>query len=549
MKVIIIGGVAGGAGTAARLRRNCESADIILIEKDEFISYANCGLPYYIGGVITDEAALQLQTPESFNRRFNVDVRVKQEVLSVDTEGKCVKVIDYKTSSIYTENYDALVISPGAVPVIPKIPGVENKHVFTLRNIPDMKKMKGYIDLNKPETAVIVGGGFIGLEMADNLYQLGISVTIVEAQSHVIAALDADMAYDVHNHIRSKGVKLVLEDSVVDIGESSVRLKSGSCIPADLVLMSVGVRPNTAFLQNSGIELGERGGIVVDNEMRTNIDNIFALGDAAYVKDFITGKDVLVPLASPANKQARIVADNICGGNSKYRGTQGTAIAKVFDMTIAITGENTSSLKAASVKYLKTFTYSGSNAGYYPGSTFMFVKLLFDAKEGKLLGAQITGKSGVDKRIDVLASAIRAGMTVSQLTELELSYAPPFSSAKDPVNMAGYAAENLLNGKVENFYVEDIAGIKDGILLDCRTQREFGLGTIEGAINIPLDSLRENLHKLDKNKTIYNFCQIGLRGYIGNRILVQNGFHALNLAGGYRHYSAFMKDKNAIAKN
>lgn len=544
MKVLIVGGVAGGAGAAARLRRNDENAKIVLFEKSGYISFANCGLPYYIGDVIIDRDDLLIQTPESFHARFNVDVRVNNEVVSVNTIDKTITVKDLKNDQTYIESYDYLVLSPGAKPVKPNFSGIEKNNVFTLRNIEDTFKIKDFVTERKPKSCAVIGGGYIGLEMADNLYQLGIKVSIIEAASHVIASLDEDMAHDVHNHIRSKGVSLHLNSKVTEIGDDFVMAEDGNRIEAEMVIMSIGVKPETGFLQGSGIQLGSRGEIVVNDYLETSADGVYAVGDAIAVKDFISGRDTLIPLASPANKQARIVADNIIGRKVSYKGTQGTAIAKVFDMTVAVTGQSETILKSTGIPFKKSYTYSLSNAGYYPGGEPMFIKLLYHADSGKLLGAQITGTKGVDKRIDQMAATLRYNGTVYDLEELELAYAPPFSSAKDPVNMAGYAAENVLTGKSNVFYVEDISCIpENAILLDVRTEGEFKKGSIDGAINISVDTLRGNIDKLDQSKEIYVYCQIGLRGYIAEQILKQNGFKVKNLSGGYRLYNAMKKDK------
>lgn len=544
MKVLIVGGVAGGAGAAARLRRNDEKTEIILFEKSGYISFANCGLPYYIGDVIVDRNDLLIQTPESFHARFNVDVRVSSEVLSVNTSDKTVTVKDIKNNRTNTESYDKLVLSPGAKPVKPNIKGIENANVFTLRNVEDTFKIKNFVAENKPKSCAVIGGGYIGLEMADNLHNLGLKVSIIEAASHVIATLDGDMAHDVHNHIRSKGAELYLNAAVTEIGDGFVKTADGKEVEADIVIMSVGVRPETGFLQGSGVELGSRGEILVNEYLETSVKDVYAVGDAISVKDFVTGKSTLIPLASPANKQARIVADNITGRKAAYNGTQGTAIAKVFEMTVAMTGQSETALIANGIAYKKSYTYSLSSAGYYPGGEPMFIKLLYAPDSGKILGAQITGTKGVDKRIDQLAATLRYNGTVYDLEELELAYAPPFSAAKDPVNMAGYAAENVLTGKSDVFYIEDIPNIpRDATLLDVRTDSEFKKGSIDGAVNISVDTLRDNLSKLDKEKPIYAYCQIGLRGYVAEQILRQNGFTVKNLSGGYRFYNAMKKDQ------
>lgn len=547
MKVLIIGGVAGGAGVAARLRRNDESAEIIMFEKGEYISFANCGLPYYIGDVITNKAALQLQTPQSFHARFGVDVRVKNEVVSVDSAAKTVVVKRVDSGETYTESYDVLVVSPGASPIRPPIEGIEKNKVFTLRNIPDTYAIKEHVDANKPKTAAVIGGGFIGIEMAENLHALGVEVSIIEAQSHVMATMDSDITHDLHNHLRSKGVALYLNSLATSFTENSVILKDGTAVPADMVILSIGVAPETRFLQGSGIELGARGEILVDDRLRTNVPDVYALGDAVSVKNIVTGKAAVVPLASPANRQARLVADIICGRDRHYVGAQGTAIAKVFDMTAACTGANEKALKDAGIPYHKTFTFSASHAGYYPGGHQMQVKLLY-SPEGVVLGGQITGYEGVDKRIDQLATAVRHKFTVYDLQELELAYAPPFSSAKDPINMAGYTASNVLEGAFHPFYIEDLEDLPaDAQLIDVRTAEEFGRGTIDKAINMPLDSLRDHLGELDQDKKVYIFCQIGLRGYLAERILAQNGFDCANMSGGYRLYEAWKNDEKAAS--
>ena len=545
MKVLIVGGVAGGAGAAARLRRNDEKSEILLFEKGGYISFANCGLPYYIGDVIPDRDDLLIQTPESFHARFNVDVRVNSEVMSVDTVNKMVTVKDGKNGSTYSESYDKLILSPGAKPLKPNIKGIESPNVFTLRNVEDTFRIKDFVTDNHPESCAVIGGGYIGLEMADNLHNLGMNVSVIEAAGHVIATLDEDMAHDVHNHIRSKGVGLYLNSTVTEIGDGFVKTADGARIDAGMVVMSVGVRPETGFIKESGIKLGRRGEILVNEYLETSVKDVYAVGDAISVKDFVSGKDALIPLASPANKQARIVADNVSGRKVAYHGTQGTAIAKVFDMTVAVTGQGEQQLMAAGIPYLKSFTFSPSNAAYYPGGKPMFIKLIYAPDSGRILGAQITGTKGVDKRIDQLAASIRYKGTVYDLEELELAYAPPFSSAKDPVNMAGYVAENVLTGKSDVFYIEDVPDIsKDATLLDVRTGGEFKKGCIEGAVNIPVDSLRDNLDKLDKSKPVYIYCQIGLRGYIAEQVLRQNGFRTKNLSGGYRLYDAVMKDRS-----
>lgn len=541
-KVLIVGGVAGGATAAARLRRLDEKAQIIMFERGDFISFANCGLPYFIGDVIKDGEQLTLQTPESFKSRLNVDVRVKSEVTKIDRDKKTVEVRE-SNGKVYEESYDYLILSPGADPIVPPIEGAKTEAVFTLRNIPDTYRIKNYVLQNNPKTAVVVGAGYIGIEMAENLHTLGLDVSIVELSDHVIQPLDFDMAAEVHKHIQSKGVALYLNRGVTglhfDNGTYEVILSEGPSIKADMVILAVGVRPESGLAKDAGLELGFRDCIVTDNHMKTSDPFIYAVGDAVEVVDVITGKKVFVPLASPANRQGRIAADNIAGKNSTYGGTLGTAILKAFDMTVATTGSNEKTLKVAGIDYEKSFTFSASNASYYPGATFMTIKLLFEKISGKVLGAQITGYKGVDKRIDVIATAIKAGMNVSDLTNLELSYAPPFGSAKDPVNMAGYVASNIISEDAKIFHWHDIKDLdpEKVTILDVRTETEFSNGSINGAVNIPVDSLRERISELDSKKPVYVFCQIGLRGYISSRILMQNGFdNVYNLSGGYRLY-------------
>lgn len=543
MKVVIVGGVAGGASTAARLRRNHELAEIVLLEKGEFISFANCGLPYYIGDVITDEEELQLQTPESFRSRFNVDVRVFNEVIQVDPQNKWVEVRKVLTGEVYRERYDKLVLSPGAKPINPFEDDVEDGHVFTLRNIPDTLAIRRYVDIHKPKTCVVVGAGFIGLEMAENLERRGVKVSIIEAADHVIAPLDADVAHEVHNYIRGQGMNLYLGKKCSAIGDGFVTLDDGSIVEAEMVLLSIGVMPETGFLAGSGIALGGRGEILVDDYLRTSAQDVYAVGDAIAVTNFITQNPGMIPLAGPANKQGRMVADTICGRPRAYEGSLGTSVMKLFDMTVAAVGAKEEILKADNIPYHKSFTYSASHAGYYPGGTMMLVKLMFAPDSGKVLGAQIVGYDGVDKRIDSISNAIRFGLTVYDLQKMELAYAPPFSSAKDPVNMAGYVAENILEGKMVPFYVEDLDAIPaEAMKIDVRTAEEYASGTIPGFINIPVDELRERLEELDPEKEIWLTCQIGLRGYIAQRILEGRGYHTHNLAGGYRRYLATVSD-------
>ena len=545
MKTIIVGGVAGGASAAARLRRLNENDEIIILERGDYISFANCGLPYFIGGEITDKNMLTLQTPESLRKRFNIDVRVKSEAVKISPEAHTVTVRNADTGEEYEETFDKLILSPGAEPIRPNISGIELPHVFTLRNIPDTMRIKGFIDGSKPRKAVVVGGGYIGVEMAENLIEAGLEVSIVELADHLIAPLDADMAADVHRYIRSKGIKLFLNNGVTEITDKKVILQNGR-IEADMVIMSVGVRPETSLAKECGIALDPRGSIIVNSHMQTNYPDIYAVGDAVEVKDFVTGKPAFIPLAGPANKQGRIAADNISGLSSEYKGTQGSAVLKLFNMTVATTGLNEKRAAAEGIDYDKTYTYSASHASYYPNATNMSVKILWDKNTKKLLGAQIVGFDGVDKRMDVLAAAIRFGAEVTDLKELELCYAPPFGSAKDPVNMAGYVAENVINGTVKQFFWHDIEKLpRDGsvTLLDVRTKTETARGMIDGFINIPLDTLRDNLDKLPKDKPVYVHCHSGLRSYIACRILSGNSYDCYNLAGGWRMYESVINDR------
>ncbi|MDL2238393.1 FAD-dependent oxidoreductase [Christensenellaceae bacterium OttesenSCG-928-K19] len=541
-KVLIVGGVAGGASAAARLRRLDENAEIVLFERGEYISFANCGLPYYIGGEIKDKAALTLQTPQSFKARFNVDVRIQSEVVAIDRENKNVTVKHTDTGETYRESYDELILSMGAEPIRPPVPGMDSPKVFTLRNIPDTYRIKDYIKDYQPRSAVIVGGGFIGVEMAENLLQVGLEVTMVELADQILAPLDRDMACEVHRHVRSKGVKLMLENAVTAVSETANGLQitfSDGEVFADMLILAIGVKPESSIASEAGVQTNERGGILVNESMRTSEPHIYAVGDAVEVVNFVTGQKTMVPLAGPANKQGRIAADNICGIKSTFTGTQGSAILKAFDLTVATTGINEKTAKSQNLDYEKSFTYSASHATYYPGAVNMSIKTIFDKKTGKILGAQVVGYDGADKRCDVLATAIRFGATAADLTKLELCYAPPFSSAKDPVNMAGYTIENILTGKVKIFHWHDVKEIQqdsNAILLDVRTKMEYENGSISGFKNIPLDELRSRLSELDKTKKIYVTCQIGLRGYLACRILSQNGFDCYNLSGGYRLY-------------
>lgn len=548
MKVLIVGGVAGGASAAARLRRNDESAQIILFERGEYISFANCGLPYYIGGVIREKSKLTVQTPESFHARFNVDIRTQSEVIAIDREKKTVRVRK-AGGSVYEESYDKLLLSPGAEPLRPNFPGFDGKKVFTLRNIPDTYKIKDFMDQNSPKSAVVVGGGYIGIEAAENLHRQGIKVTIVELSPHIIPPVDADTAAQLHNHLRSKGVDLRLGTGVSAIEEKDggllFTLSRGEPVKADFCVLAAGVSPESKLAGEAGLALGMRNAIAVNEYMQTSDGNIYAVGDAVQVSDAVLGGPAFIPLASPANRQGRIAADNICGKQVPYDGAQGSSILGVFDMTMAATGLSEGALQKRNIPYLKSFTYSPSNASYYPGGLPMSIKLLFSPDTGRVLGAQAVGFAGVDKRVDVIAAVIRLGGKVSDLTRLELCYAPPFSSAKDPVNMAGYAAENILKGMVTPFYAEDVEKLdpENTVLVDVRTPMEFANGTLPGAINLPLDSLRQTFAQLPRDKEIAVFCQIGLRGYLASRILTQQGFaNVRNLSGGYRLWKEMQAD-------
>ena len=544
MNYLIIGGVAGGATVAARLRRMDEKANIILFERGKYVSYANCGLPYYIGDTINNREKLFVQTAKGFTDRFRIDIRTEQEVTAIRPDKKEVEIKNLSTGETYTETYDKLVLSPGAEPLRPGIEGIGSKKIFTLRNVPDTDTIKNYVNTENPKRAIVVGGGFIGLEMAENLHDLGIQVDVVEMANQVMAPLDFSMAAIVHRQLTDKGVGLHLEDGVSRFEEKdggvTVHLRSGKQIATDMVLLSIGVRPETKLAKDAGLAIGERGGITVNDYMQTSDADIYALGDAVEVRHLVTGQPALIPLAGPANKQGRIVADNIVFGNKeKYPGSIGTSIAKVFDLTVATAGANAKLLQRNNIPYISSYTHGASHAGYYPGAVPLSIKILFAPENGKLLGAQIVGFNGVDKRIEMLAQVIQRGGTVHDLTELEHAYAPPYSSAKDPVNMAGFVAENILNKKSRIIQWRELAELPaDTIRIDVRTHDEYKLGTIPGFINIPVDELREHLDELPKEKPIVVTCAVGLRGYLAYRILVQNGFkHVRNLSRGYKTWS------------
>lgn len=544
MNYLIIGGVAGGATVAARLRRMDEKANIILFERGKYVSYANCGLPYYIGDTINNREKLFVQTAKGFTDRFRIDIRTEQEVTAIRPDKKEVEIKNLSTGETYTETYDKLVLSPGAEPLRPSIEGIGSKKIFTLRNVPDTDTIKNYVNTENPKRAIVVGGGFIGLEMAENLHDLGIQVDVVEMANQVMAPLDFSMAAIVHRQLTDKGVGLHLEDGVSRFEEKdggvTVHLRSGKQIATDMVLLSIGVRPETKLAKDAGLAIGERGGITVNDYMQTSDANIYALGDAVEVRHLVTGQPALIPLAGPANKQGRIVADNIVFGNKeKYPGSIGTSIAKVFDLTVAAAGANAKLLQRNNIPYISSYTHGASHAGYYPGAVPLSIKILFAPENGKLLGTQIVGFNGVDKRIEMLAQVIQRGGTVHDLAELEHAYAPPYSSAKDPVNIAGFVAENILNKKSRIIQWRELAELPaDTIRIDVRTHDEYKLGTIPGFINIPVDELREHLDELPKEKPIVVTCAVGLRGYLAYRILVQNGFkHVRNLSGGYKTWS------------
>ncbi len=550
MKVVIVGGVAGGATAAARIRRLDEQAEIVVFERSGFISYANCGLPYYIGGTIADENDLTLQTPESFYSRFNVAVKVHHEVIKINAESKTVTVKNLETGKEFDESYDKLLLSPGAKPIKPNFEGIDSEKVFTLRTVEDTLKIKEWVDINHPKSAVIAGGGFIGLEVAENLKELGMDVTIVQGHNQLMTPFDSDMAAFIHAEVRNQKVNLVLNKMVDGFEETdkgiNVKLKDSDSIPTDMVILAIGVTPENSLAKDAGLQLGIKGSIIVNDKMETNIPDIYAVGDVVQIKNFVTDTDALISLAGPANKQGRIAADNICGMNIRYTGGQGSSIIKVFDLTAAVTGINEQTANALNVKTDKVILSPMSHAGYYPGSQTMTMKVLFEKETYRLLGAQIIGYDGVDKRIDVLATAIRAGLKAYELAELDLTYAPPYSSAKDPVNMAGFIIENIKNGVVKQWYYEDADKLKCDeslTLLDTRTPMEYNRGHIEGFINIPVDELREHIHELDKSKPVYVICQSGLRSYIASRILAGNGFDVYNFAGGFRFYDTVHNDK------
>jgi len=549
-KYLIIGGVAGGASTAARLRRLDENAEIVIFERGKYISYANCGLPYYVGETIKEREQLFVQTPETFGKRFKVDVRVENEVLSIDAETKKVSVKNLSTGETYEETYDKLILSPGAEPVRPPIPGINSKNIFTLRNVPDTDKIKKYVDEMKPKRAIIVGAGFIGLEMAENLHQRGVFVTIVEMAEQVMTVLDSEMAAEVHQHLKMKNVEFYLKDGVAAFEEDEngllIKLQSGRQLEADMVILSIGVRPEIKLAKSANLKIGDKNGILVNEYMQTSNPDIYAVGDAIEFPNPIIKKSMLAYLAGPANKQGRIAADNIVRGNKrKYKGSILTAIAKVFDLTVASTGVSEKTLKTENISYVSSITHSASHAGYYPGAIPMSIKIVFSPDTGKLFGAQIVGYEGVDKRIEMFAAVLNYGGTIFDLQELDHAYAPPYSSAKDPVNIAGFVAENILDGTMKIIHWHEVLKMdsREFVLVDVRSPLEVESGTIDGAINIPVDSTRDMLDRFPKDKKIILFCGVGLRAYISYRILAQLGYdNIFNLSGGYKTY-AFITQK------
>ena len=552
MKVVIVGGVAGGATAAARIRRLDEQAEIVVFERSGFISYANCGLPYYIGGVIEDPEDLTLQTPERFFSRFRIHMKVHHEVIAIHPDRKTVSVKNLKSGKEFEESYDKLLLSPGAKPVWPELPGMDSDKLFTLRTVEDTFRIKEFVDQKKPKSAVMVGGGFIGLEVAENLRELGLDVTIVQRPKQLMNPFDADMASFIHSEVRKHGVKLALGYGVEGFEEKNggihVLLKDSAPIHADMVVLAIGVTPESGLAKNAGLALGMKGSILVNDRMETSVPDIFAVGDAVQVKHYVTGHDALIALAGPANKQGRIAADNICGGDSRYLGSQGSSVIKIFDMTAATTGINETNARKAGLDVDTVILSPMSHAGYYPGGKLMTMKVVFEKETYRLLGAQIVGYDGVDKRIDVLATAIHAGMKATDLKDLDLAYAPPYSSAKDPVNMAGFMIDNISKG-LKQWHLSDAADLpRDGsvTLLDTRTVGEYNRGHMEGFKNIPVDELRERIGEIEAGKRVYVICQSGLRSYIATRILEGYGFETYNFAGGFRFYDAVMNDRALI---
>ncbi|MPW27263.1 CoA-disulfide reductase [Alkalibaculum sp. M08DMB] len=556
-KVLIVGGVAGGASAAARLRRIDDDAEIILFEKGEYISFANCGLPYYIGDVIKDRKKLLLQTPTAMKKRFNIDVRVNNEVVSIDRKNKKITVVNRTTNQTYDEYYDKLILSTGSSPLRPPIPGIDADNIFTIWNIPDTDAIKNYIDNHTVKNVAIVGGGFIGVEMAENLHALGLNVSIIQRPNQLYPPLDFEMAQIMHKHIESKGINLILSDGVKEFkivnNKSSVITNSGNIIQADMIILAIGVRPNSELAKDAGLELNPKGGIIVNSFLNTCDPNIYAIGDVIQVNDYVTNADAMIPLAGPANKQGRIVANNISGVKEKYKGTQGTSVAKVFDLTVSSTGANEKTLiklgKVSGVDYYSIHLHPLNHAGYYPEGDVIHIKVLFEIATGRVLGAQAIGGIGTEKRIDIIATAIRFRATVEDLKELELAYAPPYSSAKDPVNMAGFVASNLLSGSMGIIQYNEIENLdlNENTILDLRTPAERKMGYIPNSINITVDDLRENIDSLDINKTIIVYCAVGVRAWTGISLLRQKGYKLLNLSGGFTTYSnAYYNNEDKI---
>ena len=553
MKVLIIGGVAGGATAAARIRRLDEQAEIIVFERSGYVSYANCGLPYYIGGIIEDPEELTLQTPESFFMRFRIKMKVRHEVTAIDPERKMVSVKDLESGREFVESYDKLLLSPGAKPTQPRVPGIGIEKLFTLRTVEDTFRIREHIEKNNPKSAVLAGGGFISLELAENLRDMGMDVTIVQRPKQLMKPFDTDMASFIHGEMRRHGVKLALGHTVEGFAERGggvdVLLKGEEPLHADMVVMAIGVTPDTRLAKEAGLKLGVRDSIYVNDRMETSAADIYAVGDAVQVQHYVSGEDALISLAGPANKQGRIAADNICGGDSRYQGSLGSSVIKVFDMTAAATGINETAAKQAGIDADKVILSPMNHAGYYPGGKVMTMKVVFEKGTYRLLGAQIVGYEGVDKRIDVLAASIHAGLDAIGLKDLELAYAPPYSSAKDPVNMAGFMIENISQGTLRQFHLEDVPGLlqDDSVTrLDVRTAGEYARGHIEGFSNIPVDELRERLSEIAPERPVYVICQSGLRSYIATRILAGNGFECYNFSGGFRFYDTVTNEKEMI---
>ena len=546
-KIVVVGGVAGGASVAARLRRLSEEDEIIMVERGEYISFANCGLPYYIGGVITERQKLLVQTVERMSKRFNLDIRVLSEVVKINKEEKTITIKNVTTNETYSEEYDILILSPGAKPIVPSIPGIEEaKALFTLRNVPDTDRIKAYVDEQKPRHATVIGGGFIGVEMVENLRERGIDVTLVEMANQVIPPIDYEMAVYVHEHMKKHEVGLCFEN-VVDGLEGSGnggRLKRWSIIETDMIILAIGVQPESSLAKDAGLALGVRGTIKVNEKFQTSDPHVYAIGDAIEVKDFVTETETMIPLAWPANRQGRMLADIIHGHtDSVYKGTLGTSVAKVFDLTVASTGVNEKILKRLNIPYEVVHVQANSHAGYYPNATPVLIKLIFNKDSGKIYGAQALGRDGVDKRMDVIA--MKANLTVIYLPDLELSYAPPYSSAKDPVNMVGYAASNIVDGFVETVQWHEIDHIVEngGYLIDVREPNELKQGMIKGSINIPLDELRDRLDEVPVDKEIYITCQLGMRGYVAARMLMEKGYKVKNVDGGFKLYGTVVPER------